>query len=155
MTTISLPRPAGVADDIPAPGSHADRVAAAFRRLHESQTELACGSPCSEEADRAEAAYRDAVAEGTAEKFARQQHLIAGLRLLAEDETGLREAAGRLLCDVVGSLPKDIESALIDVRDAYRDARREVASLAVEVLDALNRVAALESIARGRAGVRS
>ena len=154
MTTISLPTPAEVSDDTPARGSHADRVAAAFRRLHKAQTELACGTPCSDEADRAEADYRDAVADGTAERFRRLQDLVAGLRLLVGDETGLREVAGRLLAEIAGAAPRDAEAALADLRVACREVRREVAALAVEALVALTRVAALEAVARGRAGVR-
>ena len=133
---------------------HPARVAAAHRRLHEAQVELSTGTPCSAEADGAEAAYRDAVADAFAESAARRQEVIAAFRGFLLDETGDRASLSRVLCDLLDAEPHDTAAALADLAGAVKDARREVASLAVEVLDCLTRTAALESATRAEAGVR-
>ena len=139
----TLPPPARP-DNSAALPPHPQRVADAYRRLHESQVELATGTACSAGVDRAEAAYRDAVADAVAEDFARQQLLIGTLRLLAGDETGLREVAALVLAEVIGTLPQNTAEVLGDVVRFCKATRRELAALGVEELDSQTRLTAVE-----------
>ncbi len=122
----------------------ADRVAAAHRNLHESQVELATGTACSAEVDQAAAAYRDAVADSVADNLARQQSLIGELRLVAGDETGLREIAAHLIAEIIGTLPQNTAEVLGDVVRFCKATRRELAALGVEELDSQTRLTAVE-----------
>ena len=122
----------------------AERVAASHRDLHELQVELATGTACSAEVDQAEAAYRDAVADAVADNLARQQSLIGELRLVAGDETGLREIAAHLIAEIIGTLPQNTAEVLGDVVRFCKATRRELAALGVEELDSQTRLAAVE-----------
>ena len=125
--------------------SHPQRVADAHRRLHESQVELGTGTACSAEVDQTAAAYRDAVADAVAGNVARQQSLIGELRLVAGDETGLREIAAHLIAEIIGTLPQNTAEVLGDVIWFCRATRRELAALGVEELDSQIRLTAVES----------
>ena len=125
-------------------GSAAERVAAAYTRLHESQVELASGTACSAAVDRAEAAYRDAVADAFADAVARQQFLIGTLRLLAGDETGMREIAALVLAEIIGTLPQNTAQVIREVVAYCRAIRRDLAELGVEELDSQTRLTAVE-----------
>ena len=139
----TLPPPARP-DNSAAPPPHPKRVADAHRRLHEAQVELATGTACSAGVDQAEAAYRDAVVDAIAEGFARQQLLIGTFRLLAGDETGLREIAAGILAEIIGILPQNTAEVLGDVIRFCKATGRELAALGVEELDSQTRLAAVE-----------
>ena len=124
--------------------SYPHRVADAHRRLHESQTDLAFGDPVSLRCDEAEAAYTDAVADATAERFAKIQDFVASLRLVAGDETGLREIVAHLIAEIVGILPQNTAEVLGDVVRFCKATRRELAALGVEELDSQTRITAGE-----------
>ena len=127
------------------PQSHPRRVAEAHRRHHEAQVGLSCGEPNSLATEEAEAAYREAAADGVAANFTKVQDLVEAMRFVAEDESGLRELAGRYSNEITGAVPAHTFAVLADVIESGRDTRREVVALGVELLDAVTRVAALRA----------
>ncbi len=127
------------------PRRPAERVADAHRDLHELQVELATGTACSAEVDQAEAAYSDSVADATAANVAKLQEFIQSLRLTAEDATGLRELAGRCMNEITGAVPAGTFAIMADVVAAAGDTRRELTAQGVELLGAVNGVAALRA----------